>query len=166
MRLTGQTILIVDDNIDDRFFIGRAVKRIASGLSVQFVSSGEEATAYLDGSGAYADRLHFPYPSFVITDLNMPHGDGFSVLRHIQAGAHAFVRVMMLSSSDDPEHRRRASGLGASSYCTKPQDPSALESLVSRFIDPVPEASAGTLIPIRPGEGLPAANAPSRLEGI
>lgn len=136
MTLTGQTILIADDNDDDRFLIERALKRAASGLSVQSVASGQEAVAYLNGAGTYADRRLFPYPSFVITDCEMPDGDGFSVLRRLQASAPAPVRVMMLSSSDDPEHSRRAYGLGASSYCIKPQDATALVPIVSKFLDP------------------------------
>ena len=136
MKLTGQTILIADDNSDDRFFIERAVKRVADGLSVQFVASGQEAVAYLNGTGAYADRRLFPYPSFVITDCEMPDGDGFSVLRWLQTSAPAPMRVMMLSSSEDTEHSSRAFGLGANSYVLKPADPNALVSIVSKFLDP------------------------------
>lgn len=150
MNLTGQTILVVDDNSDDRFFMGRALKRVASELSVQVAASGDEAVAYLDGSGVYANRLLFPYPSFVITDLNMPDGDGFSLLRHIQASTHPFLRVMMLSSSDDPNHPRQAYGLGASSYCIKPQDPRLLVSIISKFLDPPPARERrDELIPLR-----------------
>jgi CheY-like chemotaxis protein len=136
MNLSGQTILIADDNSDDRFFIKRALSRVASGISVQCVVSGQEAIAYLNGTGAYADRLHFPYPSFVITDCEMPNGDGFSVLRRLQGSTSTPMRVMMLSSSEDPEHSRRAHGLGASSYCIKPHDPKALVPIVSKFLDP------------------------------
>ena len=108
MKLSGQTILIADDNIDDRFFVGRALNRLASGISVQFVASGQQAVAYLNGAGLYGDRLMFPYPSFVITDCEMPDGDGFSVLRRLQAKPSRSARVMMLSSSEDPDHSRRA----------------------------------------------------------
>lgn len=149
MNLTGHTILVADDNRDDRFFIERALKRVANGLSAHFVASGEDAVAYLNGRGAYADRSLFPYPSFVITDCEMPNGDGFFVLRHLQAGATAPVRVMMLSSSEDPDHARRAYTLGASAYCTKPQYPSALVSVVSKFLAPPPRESANTLLPMR-----------------
>jgi CheY-like chemotaxis protein len=149
MKLTGHTILVADDNRDDRFFIDRALKRVANGLSAHFVASGEEAVAYLNGRGAYADRHLFPYPSFVITDCEMPHGDGFLVLRHLQAGAPAPVRVMMLSSSDDPNHARQAYTLGVSAYCTKPQDPSALASVVSKFLAPLSRESADKLLPMR-----------------
>ena len=145
MKLTGHTILVADDNRDDRYFIERALKRVANELSAHFVASGEEAVAYLTGRGAYADRHLFPYPSFVITDCEMPNGDGFSVLRHLQAGASAPVRVMMLSSSDDPDHARQAHTLGVNAYCTKPQNPSALVSVVSKFLDPLLPESAHQL---------------------
>jgi len=149
MKLTGQTILIADDNSDDRFFIERALKVAGSGLAVQVVASGEQAVAYLAGCGVYADRRLFPYPSFVITDCDMPDGDGFSVLRHIQANAPAPTRVMMLSSSEDLDSSRRAYGLGASSYCVKPQSPDALVSIISKFLDPPPRENGGRSIPMR-----------------
>lgn len=149
MKLTGQTILIADDNSDDRFFMGRALNRVASGLSVQFVESGQEAVAYLNGTGAYADRLLFPYPSFVITDCEMPDGDGFSVLRRLQGGTSPSMRVMMLSSSEDPEHSHRAYGLGASSYCIKTHDSNTLVSIVSKFLDPPARETVNGLIPMR-----------------
>src|SRR5690242_2596324 len=113
MELTGRTILIVDDNPDDRFFMGKALERVAPGIVAKYVVSGEEAIAYLKGRGDYADRTHFPYPGFVVTDLEMPHGDGFCVLRELQATpASSFVPVMMLSSSEDPADVRRAYALG------------------------------------------------------
>jgi CheY-like chemotaxis protein len=134
MKLIGQTILVVDDNSDDRFFMKRALAQLATGLSIQFAASGDEAVAYLGGQGTYADRRRFPYPAFVITDLEMPQGDGFSVLRHLQANAPEATRVMMLSSSDDPEHGRHAYGLGASSYCVKPQSANGLVPIISAFL--------------------------------
>ena len=147
--LNGQTILIVDDNIDDRFFMGRALKRMATGLGIQFVTCGEDAVAYLDGSGVYADRARFPYPSFVVTDLDMPRGDGFSVLRHIQALAPELMRVMVLSASDDPERIQRAYELGANGFSVKPSDLTALPPIISKFLYSDSAEMVDRLMPIR-----------------
>ena len=134
MALVGKTVLVVDDSSDDRVLMERAVRKLASGLCIQFATSGDEAVAYLEGSGAYADRQRFPYPAFVITDLNMVQGDGFVVLRYIRAKAPAQTRVMMLTSSEEPEHKRRAWHLGASSFCVKPQSANAFVPLISTFL--------------------------------
>jgi CheY-like chemotaxis protein len=150
MKLTGQTVLVVDDSSDDRFFIERALARLASGLSVQFVASGDEAVAYLNGCGRYADRLEFPYPSFVITDLNMSEGDGFSVLRHLQSTARG-TRAMMLSSSEEAEHRRRAYDLGASAYCVKPHAANGFAPIISTFL--LPEQKVEGSSPARAASG-------------
>lgn len=133
MALLGKTVLVVDDSSDDRFLMGRALRKLGSDLCVQFAASGEEAVAYLEGSGAYADRLHFPYPAFVITGLNMVQGDGFLVLRCVRSKAPAQTPVMMLAEVDEPEHRRRALNLGANSYCIKPQSANGLVPLISTF---------------------------------
>ena len=147
MALLGKTVLVVDDSSDDRFLMERAVRKMASGVCVQFAASGDEAVAYLEGSGAYADRLRFPYPAFVITDLNMQQGDGFEVLRCLRSKAPAHTPVMMLTSSDEPEHRRRALDLGASSYCIKPQSANAFVPLISTFL--LAEAKSDGLEPMR-----------------
>ena len=149
MKLSGQTILIVDDNSDDRFLMERALKHMSTGLVAQFVPSGNEAVAYLDGSGIYADRARFPYPSFVITDLDMPRGDGFTVLRHIQDLAPALLRVMVLADSQDPDRIQQAHDLGANSFCLKPNDPSALPAMISTFLHPDSPESEERLIPLR-----------------
>ena len=134
MALVGKTVLVVDDSSDNRLLTARALRKLVNGLSVQFAANGDEAVAYLEGSGAYADRLRYPYPAFIITDLNMVQGDGFAVLRYIQAKAPAQTRVMMLTSSDEPEHERRALDLGASSYCLKPQSANGLVPLIAAFL--------------------------------
>lgn len=136
MQLTNRTILIVDDNPDDRFFIKKALARVAPGIAAQYLGSGDEAVAYLKGQGHYSDRVHFPFPAFVITDLEMADGDGFSVLRQLQQTPLAnAIRVMMLSSSDDPDHVRRAYQLGAASYHQKPGEYAELCALLAVFFE-------------------------------
>ena len=68
---------------------------------VQSVSNGEEVIAYLNGSGKYADRQHFPLPVVLFLDLNMPKKDGLEVLEWIreQEGGVRTVPVVMFSSS-------------------------------------------------------------------
>ena len=70
------TILVAEDDPDDRFFIERAIKANGVPAEIRLVSCGQEAIAYLKGEGEFADRALYQYPSFLLTDLKMSSGDG------------------------------------------------------------------------------------------
>ena len=66
----------------------------------------------------------------VILDLNMPHMDGFEVMRQLQArGSDALPPILILTAQAEQEHRVRALRSGAHDYVTKPF---ALEELLAR----------------------------------
>lgn len=115
-------ILIVDDDLDDQFVEGRSLRKLMStGSTLNFASSGDEAIAYLIGEGEFSDRVKFPFPTLVITDLEMPNGDGFSILAFIRNNpAWSVVPRVVFSSSDNCDDVRTAFMLGASAYHRKP----------------------------------------------
>ena len=82
MKSKTAAILIVDDSFDDQMFIIRAFRLINIPNPVQSVNSGNEAIRYLNGEGKYADRKQFPYPTFILSDLKMPDGDGLTLLEN------------------------------------------------------------------------------------
>jgi CheY-like chemotaxis protein len=51
MRKSNPTILVVDDDPDDRMLITLAFKAVGVISGIQTASSGEEAIAYLAGKG-------------------------------------------------------------------------------------------------------------------
>jgi CheY-like chemotaxis protein len=138
-KLTGPTILIVDDKPHDRCLIGPALNRAGLGLAAQSVTGRQETAAYLDGDGVYAERLIFPYPSLIVIELEMPRGDGFSVLLHLrQNPLTQLLPVLMFSSSEDPDHMWTAYRLGATLYCIKPQTCAGLLPILSGFFQCLP----------------------------
>jgi CheY-like chemotaxis protein len=79
------------------------------------------AIQYMLGVGEFADRVKYPYPTFIITDLRMPGADGFAVLEHLKHNPdRAVVPAVVLTASADPDDVRKAYLLGASSYHVKP----------------------------------------------
>jgi CheY-like chemotaxis protein len=132
----SKTILIVDDNEDDCILLERSFRAIGVKGPIQAVSGGFEAIRYLKGEGKYADRTKFAYPTFIITDLKMPDGDGFTVLEHLKQNPDwAIIPTIVMSASDDPDDVKTAYALGASSYHHKPGSIAKLKSQLKIFHD-------------------------------
>lgn len=135
MKRTNPVILVIDDDPNDLQFIESAFRAI--GVStIQTATGGDEAIAYLAGEGKYSDRKTHPYPDFVISDLKMPQGDGFSVLEHFKRNAEwAVIPTVILSGSQDNDDIKKAYLLGASSYHVKPSSPLVLRALLKALRD-------------------------------
>ena len=105
--------------VDDSASIRQAIKVALSG-------EGYEVAEAADGSQglAKADSAHF---DMIITDLNMPGGDGMEALARIRAAerqqGHGAVPVIVLSADGREEVRRLALLNGANRMFTKPIDP-------------------------------------------
>lgn len=131
MKPAKRTLLIVEDDEDERVFFKRSFERLNTQYAVRLARGGNEAIAYLKGEGEYADRDRFEFPSYIITDLQMPDGDGFAVLEFLKNNpAFSVIPVVMVSSSDDEDDIRHAYFLGASSYLVKPPNLVALQALL------------------------------------
>ncbi|HEY0946778.1 MAG TPA: response regulator [Opitutaceae bacterium] len=115
-------ILLIDDDFDARLLSERALKKsLTAHSTVHLVHSGNQAIRYMIGEGQYADRRKYPFPTLVITDINMPDGDGFDVLEFLQTNPEwGVVPRIVVSSSNDDDDVRTAFLLGASAYHLKP----------------------------------------------
>ena len=123
MKRMDFTILVVDDSKDDLALIVAAFHQMDVRQKMQTCDCGSEAIDYLTGAGKFADRELFPYPAFLITDLKMPKGDGFSILQHIlNTPEYKIIPTLVYSASADPADIQIAYDLGASSYLVKPND--------------------------------------------
>lgn len=114
-------ILLVEDNPDDVLLTRRAIKKAGMHVSLAVVSDGDAAVAYLEGTGAYADRRAFPLPELVLLDLKLPRRSGLEVLRWMRGHpVVAMVPVVVLTSSAEDADIRQAYERGANSYLQKP----------------------------------------------
>lgn len=136
MNARPHRILLVDDNLDQQFLSTHALtKALHDQSTINLANSGNEAIAYMIGEGKYADRKLYPFPTLVITDLNMPDGDGFDVLEFMQANrSWSLIPRIIFSSSDDTDDIRTAHQLGASAYHLKPGEIDALENQMAQII--------------------------------
>ena len=131
MKKYFATILVVDDDENDRWLIERARRAAGVNGPIHLASDGSEAIAYFMGEGKFADRSKYAYPTFVMTDLKMPAVDGFGVLEFLKGNPEwAIIPTVVFTSSPDRDDIKKAYMLGASSYHVKPHDPEAFRELI------------------------------------
>ena len=115
------TVLVADDDEDDRTFIRKAWEKSRVANNLRFVADGEELAEYLNHTGRYPDTASAPRPAVILLDLNMPRKDGQESLRDIKADPDLRqIPIVVLTASQAEEDILRSYDLGANSYVTKP----------------------------------------------
>ncbi len=122
------TILMADDDPDDRQLTREAFEEAKLVNDLRFVEDGMELLDYLNRRGKYVDPATSPRPGIILLDLNMPRKDGREALVEIKADPKfRAIRVIVLTTSKAEEDILRSYNLSAASYITKPV---TFESLV------------------------------------
>ena len=115
------TILIADDNPDDREVTRDALQECRLANDVHFVRDGSELLEYLRREGPYANLIEQPLPGLILLDLNMPGKDGREALKEIKADRDLRrIPVVVLTSSKADEANLRTCDLGVNSFVAKP----------------------------------------------
>ena len=122
------TILMADDDADDRLMTREAFEASHLANDLKFVENGVELLDYLYRRGQYTNPESSPRPSIILLDLNMPKKDGREALEEIKKDPNLRnIRIIVLTTSKAEEDIYRTYNLGAASYITKPV---TFESLV------------------------------------
>lgn len=124
--------LVVDDSRSMRSIIGKQLREL--GIEVTEAASGLEALDAL--------RLQSPF-DLMLVDWNMPHMDGFELLRKVRADqAHEDLPIMMVTTESEMSQVAIALEGGANEYLMKPFDRQALlEKLLLLGIEPESRAA-------------------------
>ena len=115
------TILVADDDPDDRLLAKHALEKSRLANDLRFVEDGEELVDYLYRRGKFADPRTSPRPGLILLDLNMPRKDGREALKEIKSDPKLRdIPVVVLTTSKADEDIARIYSLGGNSYITKP----------------------------------------------
>jgi CheY-like chemotaxis protein len=115
------TILMADDDEDDRFMAEEALGELDLSADIRFVEDGEALIEYLSGSGAEVAGQRAVRPDLILLDLNMPRKDGREALKEIKADPDLRkIPVVILTTSRAEEDIARTYSMGANSFITKP----------------------------------------------
>lgn len=115
------TILMAEDDPEDRMLVKDAWKESMLNNDLRFVGDGEELMDYLHRAGKYAPPDSSPRPGLILLDLNMPKKDGRAALQEIKDDPDLRgIPIVILTSSSAEEDILRSYNLGVNSYITKP----------------------------------------------
>ncbi|HEV3384292.1 MAG TPA: response regulator [Gemmata sp.] len=115
------TILIAEDDPDDRRLTKEAFDESKVVNDLRFVEDGEELLDYLNRRGKYSDPVQAPWPAILLLDLNMPRKDGREALEELKKDPRfRGIRVVIMTTSKAEEDVVRSYNLSAASYIAKP----------------------------------------------
>jgi two-component system response regulator len=113
-----RTILVADDDADDRKMINDALSALLDNFEIVNVQNGLEVMDYLFKRGRFLN-VKSP-PDLIFLDLNMPLLDGFEVLKGIRIQqVLSSIPVHVITVSRNPEDETKARKLGATGFHSK-----------------------------------------------
>lgn len=115
------TLFLVDDNRELREMVVGILRREGF-LHIDTAACVKEAEVYFERRE----------PDMLILDINLPDGDGFSLMQKIRAASA--VPVLFLSARDEDSDRLLGLGLGADDYMVKPFLPKELTLRISAIL--------------------------------
>jgi hypothetical protein len=121
MDFAGLTVLVVEDDADARALTRRILTD--AGAAVVEASSAEEALA----------RVAAAKPDILISDIGMPHEDGYQLVRRLRAAGYApeALPAIALTAFARMEDRTEALAAGYQEHLVKPLDAPTLLSRVA-----------------------------------
>ena len=109
------TILAVDDSRTIRDMLQLTL--VGAGYAVHLAEDGRHGLEVLAGIA----------PDLIISDINMPHLDGFGFIEAVRGiERHRTTPILVLTTESAPELKARARSAGATGWVIKPFDPSKL----------------------------------------
>jgi CheY-like chemotaxis protein len=117
------TILMADDDAEDRELTRAALADARLPIELRFVVDGQELMDYLRRAGAYGGSggEDAPEPDLILLDLNMPRMDGREALAEIKADRDLRqIPIIVMTVSRAEEDVFASYDLGVSSFITKP----------------------------------------------
>jgi len=120
---TSPVIMIVDDSLTVRKVTSRLLER-----------QGYEILIAKDGVGAL-QLLRETTPAIMLVDIEMPHMDGFELIRTIRNNPETHgIPIIIISSRTADKHRKVADELGVNEFMGKPYQEDELLGHIERLI--------------------------------
>ncbi|MEO6167215.1 MAG: response regulator [Chitinophagales bacterium] len=123
------TIMIVDDDEDDRRIFLEGIQEVDPG--VQLLTAEDGITAFLK-LGAKEQQL----PDFIFLDLNMPKQNGHEVLAELKNDELLKnIPVIIYTTSENEHEKAESLKKGAVAWITKPESKAELKKILNEMLE-------------------------------
>ena len=112
------TILMADDDEDDRLLTQDALAESRVLNELFFVEDGVGLLEYLERKGKFSDKQNSPRPGLILLDLNMPETCGLNGLLEIR-NQHPNVPVVIISAETEKQNILQTISYGAVGFISK-----------------------------------------------
>ncbi len=120
------SVLVVDDNPDDRDLLCALVDIAVPGARVVCAANGFDALIEVGKA----------MPDLIVTDITMPHMDGVEMIRHLSTQGDARPPAIVAVSAHSSAHVQKMGGLPAGvTLLAKPVDPAKFLETVNQALD-------------------------------
>jgi CheY-like chemotaxis protein len=115
---TPLTIIVVEDNPVDIYLIRWVLTAHELSHELHVIDNGDHALDYVNHLAQQERRRS---PTIMLLDLNLPQRDGKEILQRVKAIPQGSdVRVVIVTSSNNPADRQETLVMGADAYFVKP----------------------------------------------
>lgn len=125
-----KNVLVVDDDEIFNFLSKKTLQKMGVAKEIHTALNGRDA---LDLFNNYFQGT-LTAPDVILLDLNMPVLDGFGFLeafKKLRIPNKENIKIIVVSSSQDPNDIRRSKELGAAEYISKPLTESTLRQALA-----------------------------------
>lgn len=129
MPVKARSVLVIDDDRDDRNLFIEALIEIDDTLNCSSAENGEEALGILNDTT-------LTLPDFIILDLRMPRYGGKKCLQEIKKSQRLKdIPVFIYTTSKNVEESNELSKIGACHFMTKPGNVDEIYFLASFILN-------------------------------
>jgi DNA-binding response OmpR family regulator len=122
------TVLIIDDEAE-----------VADTCARVLIRAGFDCLVAYDGPAALA-LIDSRQPALVLSDINLPSGDGFEIARYVRRKTPG-TPVVLMTAHHHPDVPQQAARAGAASYLRKPFSNAELTTTINSLLNSDPDVS-------------------------
>jgi CheY-like chemotaxis protein len=131
--MTPRTILIVDDEANQRLMVEQALRALAFDWTISTAASGQEAL----------EALALREPDLIITDYHMPAMNGLELIAEVRE-RDIPSRIILITAYSSPELYDAAQRLHVDHYLTKPVPLTLLRRLATGALEESAASASGS----------------------